>query len=779
MNNMRLAFSLISSISIVFYAYSLLFAFDYYVATNGNDNNTGTSWADAWSTISNAVAKVSSGDTIFVSNGLYNITKEILISNKIVIIKGVTGDPRDVRVNAQGLDLGMYRACFYLVNATGTVIESMIISNCQNYGIYINYGGTVKNCILSGHKGSYAAGIYCRAGVIENCIISNNFSVYSAAVNILNGSVIRNSLIIDNINVADYLAYTAGGIYTVDSMVENCTITRNTGYYCGGISGLAPLSRVRNSIIWGNISKIYPYYNFGVNCRYFVDTAGLISFSNSCIGILPASGSNNVISDPQFVDWANGDFRLLPSSPCINAGSNANWMAGTNDLDGNPRIVGGRVDIGCYEYQIGALDCGFIASSNSAFEGSTVRFVGGVMGTNTIDVYYSWDFTNGNNFGAGVLGMSVVSNTYLSSGVYSVGLRVSNLVGEVKTFVRSNYVRIGPRVLYVARGGNEPLYPYSGWGSAASNLHEAIDAAVEGSEVIVSNGVYYLTNQIVIDKGITVRALNGATNTVLDGSNNVSCAYLSHTNAILQGFTIQRGAAGTNTIRHYGGGMSIFYGGTVRECIVQSNKSDYANTVAGIYFTSPYAFIDRCVIRWNRGNDAFSIPAVGRGWGTLRNSLIIHNSGKGLGAISAYKFIMESCTIAGNTITSSPTYAAGIRWETAGALYLFNNIIWSNYTVGTLSNYNVIPTIAWLYASNNCTYPSTNTPNSGNWITNDPRFADNNYHLFEDSPCVNAGINQTWMSNDYDVEGNPRIFRGIVDIGAYEKVIRGTIVRIY
>jgi len=50
------------------------------------------------------------------------------------------------------------------------------------------------------------------------------------------------------------------------------------------------------------------------------------------------------------VDYAGGNLRLQSDSPCINSGDNA-YVVGTTDLDGNPRIVGGTVDIGAYEYQ--------------------------------------------------------------------------------------------------------------------------------------------------------------------------------------------------------------------------------------------------------------------------------------------------------------------------------------------------------------------------------------------------------------------------------------------
>ena len=72
-------------------------------------------------------------------------------------------------------------------------------------------------------------------------------------------------------------------------------------------------------------------------------------------------GSNNINSDPLFVDAGNGNFRLQESSPCIDVGNNA-AVVGSTDLDGRPRIFDGdddsvaTVDMGAYEF---AFDCNF------------------------------------------------------------------------------------------------------------------------------------------------------------------------------------------------------------------------------------------------------------------------------------------------------------------------------------------------------------------------------------------------------------------------------------
>jgi hypothetical protein len=69
-----------------------------------------------------------------------------------------------------------------------------------------------------------------------------------------------------------------------------------------------------------------------------------------CTTPKPTSGTGNITNEPGFVDLANGNLRLQSNSPCINAGYNS-LANGSPDLDGRPRIVGAKVDIGAYEYQ--------------------------------------------------------------------------------------------------------------------------------------------------------------------------------------------------------------------------------------------------------------------------------------------------------------------------------------------------------------------------------------------------------------------------------------------
>jgi hypothetical protein len=87
--------------------------------------------------------------------------------------------------------------------------------------------------------------------------------------------------------------------------------------------------------------------------------------THCCIQDWTEGGEANLSGDPQFVDpdgpdddpntYEDNDYRLLLSSPCIDAGTNEDWMNAAVDLDGKPRILLGTtsltVDMGAYEYR--------------------------------------------------------------------------------------------------------------------------------------------------------------------------------------------------------------------------------------------------------------------------------------------------------------------------------------------------------------------------------------------------------------------------------------------
>ncbi len=121
------------------------------------------------------------------------------------------------------------------------------------------------------------------------------------------------------------------------------------------------------------------FYNSGLEYVLNTISPNLSLFFDHNLSYRPCSdmiipglvcGPNNIVSsDPGFVNPGLLDFRLLPCSPLIDAGSNAAVLGLLSDLDGALRIQGGTVDIGPYE----AAAFGWLAQTASvlpACEGS-------------------------------------------------------------------------------------------------------------------------------------------------------------------------------------------------------------------------------------------------------------------------------------------------------------------------------------------------------------------------------------------------------------------------
>jgi len=281
---------------------------------------------------------------------------------------------------------------------------SPIIINCRitgnsaecGGGIYSEYSNpTIKNCIIKdnsatgdhwpsggggnmaeaeggfGRDDSLGGGIYCG----EN----SNLTVVDSAIcnNIVRGGIssgggiacgqsnpiITGCVISGNFGFGRYKRY-GGGIYCTNSSaaISNCTIVGNSfyGLHCRGGS-----ADVINSILC---------YNGRDDKTQIDDHGNVVNVKYSDVwtdepSYCPWPGEGNINADPCFVEsgywddngtsriwnddfWVDGNYRLLATSPCIDAGRVTSYLIDSTDLDGNPRIVNNIVDIGTYEYQL-------------------------------------------------------------------------------------------------------------------------------------------------------------------------------------------------------------------------------------------------------------------------------------------------------------------------------------------------------------------------------------------------------------------------------------------
>ena len=248
-------------------------------------------------------------------------------------------------------------------------------------GYWSGFGGgafacVLSNCVLTGNSvalfGGGAAG-----STLYNCTLTGNSASWGG------GTVncwLHNCTVTDNSNVGAYSTYEHGSVLydctlsgnsgegAVMSMLYNCTLSGNgydgadgsTLYNCTlrGNSGKGAYGcTLYNCTLTGNGSGgVYGGTNY--NCILYGNTAlgGANYDSNStlnycCTTPLPTNGVGNITLPPLFVAYPS-NLRLQSNSPCINAGNNA-YVTTTTDLDGRPRIVGGAVDMGAYEFQPG------------------------------------------------------------------------------------------------------------------------------------------------------------------------------------------------------------------------------------------------------------------------------------------------------------------------------------------------------------------------------------------------------------------------------------------
>jgi parallel beta-helix repeat protein len=696
-----------------------------------------TNWATAAVTIQDAVDAATAGDEIVVTNGIYAAGGRMVygaLSNRVAVYKPLfihsTGGPQVTVIDGAAV-----MRCVYLTNScslsgftitngsallTGDAIKeqsgggvwaessSGMVSNCVlsecsaiQFGGGI-YSGTVYNCTLFYNSGGSGGGAY--SSTLYNCRLNTNWAGFNGA-----GAA---SCTLNNCALVGNSGGNGGGAF--QSTLYNCTLTRNNAFYSGGGASQSVLN---NCISYFNQDGV----NYDGSC----------TLNYSCATGPAVGGTGNIAFDPRFVDWAGGNLRLQTNSPCIDAGLNG-YAVGTTDLDGNPRLGNGRVDMGAYEFQGGPTPPTILLQplGQTVTAGTNVGFSVTAIGGASLS--YQWTFAGAPLAGATSSVLTLTNVLVTQSGGYQV--TITNVAGAVTSSMAQLVVNPAPvgGTHYVDVNSSNPTFPFTDWSTAATNIQDAVDAAVAGDQVIVTNGVYSKGGRsgyrVMVDKFLFVRSVNGPQFTSIDGNQQSYGAGMTTNSANVSGFTITNGYSGV-------------YGGSISNCIVVGNSGSGASS----------CLVYNSILKGNSGGGAFFC--------TLNNCLVTGNSaGQGGGA---YMTAMNNCTVVSNTAS----YSGGGIWSTNGAL---NNCI---------IYYNVAPNGPNWAGSGFRAGPAPQsycctTPDSGGQgcITNEPLFVDfagGNFRLQSTSPCVNAGYNP-YAPVGPDLDGNPRIEGGTVDIGAYE-----------
>ena len=339
----------------------------YYVSPDGNDTHHGLSWAQAKRTPQGAAERAVRGDSILVSNGLYNISvKEHSGSNRVVLSEGVT--MRSVNGAEVTIIDGSDRTRGVYLNADAT-LDGFTVRNGalggapsawrerSGAGIFASPRTTIKNCIiqsnaiaLSSSSYGYGGGVCMENDVtLSHCLVLDN-RVETSGDNALGGGIAiaasaTNCLIANSVLAGNQSLHEGGGLYldinTHSIHLLNCTITENSAPNSGsGIMAYGCDHTINNSIVYGNTGASDLFMTFSDDVWY----------TNSCVPSTAGNGHfvHAVTNDPHFQTEPRG--MIAADSPCRDQGENSLTNSST-DAACRPRVINDVVDIGAYEFQ--------------------------------------------------------------------------------------------------------------------------------------------------------------------------------------------------------------------------------------------------------------------------------------------------------------------------------------------------------------------------------------------------------------------------------------------
>ena len=349
-----------------------------YVAPDGDDGNDGALATRPKRTIAGALASFSDSArsalcTVHVAPGLYPIESPIVLTNAVRVLGDDPDPSRAVVSNTVGANWTSGNQRVFTISHPDALVANLTMQDGSVWGdwsgggnfLVDTAGGTVSNCLVeAGHVqwGGHCGGGGGRlaAGLVTHTVFRGNHTVtgsspfgdgpYRAGVLMLMGGArAENCLVVDNPQSAAVTLVRLDG----SSSMRNCTIVDSplaaTNENCTAFTALRITSSsatVLDTVVAGVTNTVD-----GAPC---VPTGHVERFRNGAVdGSVAGLGlpAETVVGSPAsfFRNRARGDYRPRSGGPLVGAGANYEPMSGV-DLSGvQPRKVGTRVDIGCYE----------------------------------------------------------------------------------------------------------------------------------------------------------------------------------------------------------------------------------------------------------------------------------------------------------------------------------------------------------------------------------------------------------------------------------------------
>lgn len=395
----RLSLILLTALALNFIAVQAAQAATYYVASNGSDSNPGT-LGQPFRTMKKGISVLKPGDTTYVRTGTY---AESFDTNRFDFPSGTSWTsavkvavyPGETVILRGGFNFGKEPDQYIIID--GFIIEAgqrgtavaitqgsnhIRIQNCEirnsDGGITLFWGNnnglsSDYNEILNNHIHHIGTSIgYTHADGFTSPGYGRAHAIYmSTSNNIIHGNHIHDA---GEYGIHQWTFephFSNNNVIASNRIHSNGKNTSRYGYVCcGGIT----ISRGTGTIVANNV--VYNHFKSGIsigstakNVKVFNNT--IVDYAGNPYAIHAISGgsgeiknnisyprpnsipagftaSNNLTTDPKFVNAAGGDFHVQAGSPAIDAGQTLAEV--TNDFEGGARPAGAAYDIGAYEF---------------------------------------------------------------------------------------------------------------------------------------------------------------------------------------------------------------------------------------------------------------------------------------------------------------------------------------------------------------------------------------------------------------------------------------------